>query len=135
MILVCENVKNILMAKVSPARPPCKKTSRTPIGQLQSVDFNILIDKCLYKSKGKHISYGYLFLFTEFLALHSSRVDKRMEYLLHSSFLQGVQYPPVKMNPILEPLPMTTQSSVSNGLPMNEQLLEGQWGQQRGCID
>jgi hypothetical protein len=24
MILVCENVKTILMAKVSPARPPCK---------------------------------------------------------------------------------------------------------------
>ena len=24
MILLCENVKNILMAKVSPARPPCK---------------------------------------------------------------------------------------------------------------
>jgi hypothetical protein len=24
MILLCESVKNILMAKVSPARPPCK---------------------------------------------------------------------------------------------------------------
>ena len=73
-----------------------------------------------------HISCGYLFLFTEFLALHSSRFDKRIEYPLHSSFVHGMQQRPSKVNPTFMFLFMTTQSSVSNGFQRNDEQHEGQ---------
>jgi len=45
MILLCESVKNILMAKVSPARPPCKKFhgySESKLHMIVEVNYNYM---------------------------------------------------------------------------------------------
>ena len=45
MILLCENVKNILMAKVSPARPPCKTfqgCSESKLHMITEVNYNYM---------------------------------------------------------------------------------------------